>query len=391
MNRALPLISVIIPMYNAEKYIAECLGSLLGQTFQDFEVIVVDDCSTDSSCKIVEKFIPKFDGRLKLAHMKKNSGCAPAPRNKGFIISRGEYIYFMDADDALTETALEEMYTLAKDYDADVVYCEKYFMSTGTGQEFLNSIHLADNRIQAPPFVEEPTFISEDLGERIQEMLAIRFWMTPWLRLVSRELLAENEITFPEIIGSDDFVWTFEVLCAAKRFLRVPNICYVRRMYDDSFTANKKSPNKFIHQWMDRTIRGLKFTDNFMDKFEFFHKNPAHRYAVLEHFMTCDFGAILLVCADLQSAEIYDIFRSEFGKDLGEHDVLVAALCTALNNQQTTALINENNFNQFSERTKQQNEQFKQILSRTKQRINELESSVVKYQRRIAELEAKLK
>ena len=61
MKKTIPAVSIIIPMYNAEKYIGECLDSILAQTFQDFEVIIVDDCSTDNSCAIVESYLPKFN------------------------------------------------------------------------------------------------------------------------------------------------------------------------------------------------------------------------------------------------------------------------------------------------------------------------------------------
>ena len=321
------IISVIIPMYNAEKYIAECLDSLLAQTFPYFEVIVVDDCSTDNSVKIVENYAPKFGGRLTLTSMEKNSGSAPAPRNRGFLFSRGEYIFFMDSDDTLTKTALQEMYSLAKEYNAEVVYCEKYYMSSGVGEEFIKNIHLADNRIQRPPFVDKPTFISDNLADRLEELFQKNFWVTPWQRLVSRKLLAEYNITFPEIIGSDDVVWCFQVLCCAKKFLRVPNACYVRRMYDESFTqSSKKSPNKHIHQWMDIAIRGLKFTDNFMSKFEFFLNNTAYRYKVLDTLVTPSFGVIDSVYKNLLPEEIYDIFLKEFSKDTRENNVLVAYL-----------------------------------------------------------------
>ena len=109
-----PEVSVIVPLYNAEKYIAECLESLLAQTFKNFEVIVVDDCSTDSSCAIVESYRERFGGRLTLSHTKKNSGNPAVPRNKGLMLSRGEYIYHVDNDDVIIQTALEEMYSLAK-------------------------------------------------------------------------------------------------------------------------------------------------------------------------------------------------------------------------------------------------------------------------------------
>lgn len=337
-----PIISVIIPLYNAENYIGEALESLLVQTFKNFEVIVVDDCSTDSSFQVVENFIPKFGGRLKLLSMEKNSGCAPAPRNKGFLLSRGEYIFFMDSDDTLTKTALEEMYTLAKGYDADVVYCEKYYMSTGVGQDYINNIHLADSCIQRPPFVSKPSIITDDLTERIKQLAEKKFWVTPWQRFVSRKLLAENQITFPQIIGSDDVVWCLQVLCCAKRFLRVPNVCYVRRMYDESFTKSKKLPNKFIRQWGDITIRGLKFADNFMSKLKFFQENPAQRYKVIEILSLSTFGPITPVCDELSLDEIYNIFLKEFVNTTDENDVLVSFLCTALYNEKKTSRNSKN-------------------------------------------------
>ena len=343
-----PAVSVIIPMFNAEKYVAECLDSLLNQTFQNFEVIVVDDCSTDNSVAIVKSYVEKFAGCLKIYHMEKNSGSAPAPRNKGFIISRGEYVFFMDVDDLITPTALEELYTLAKNFDADVVYCERYFMSEGFGQEFIDNIHLADSRIQQPPFVDKPTFESDNLSERIKNILKGKFWVTPWLRLVSREMLAENMVTFPEIIGSDDVIWSFEVLCCAKKFLRVPNLCYVRRMYDDSFTRKNKPANKHIHQWMDQTIRGLKFTNDFMNKFEFFQKNLDYRYAILDLFSGGSFNSIFFVCANLTQEEVYEIFLKEFSKDLGENAVLVAYLCSHINYLQKISYTNQQRFNEFA-------------------------------------------
>ena len=329
-----PAISIIIPVYNAEKFIGEALESILTQTLKNFEVIVVDDCSTDNSCEVVESYIPKFDGRLSLYHMSKNSGCAPAPRNNGFLISRGEYIFFMDSDDTFTQTALEEMYTLAKEYSADVVYCEKYYMSTGVGDDYIKNIHLADDRIQKPPFVDKPTLISDSLADRLEELFQGRFWVTPWQRLVSRKLLVDNEITFPEIIGSDDVVWCFQVLCCAKRFLRVPNMCYIRRMYEESFTqSSKKSPNRHIHQWMDIAIRGSKFVSKFMDKLKFFRENPSYRYKALNTLISPSFNVIAPVCAKLRPEEIHDIFLKEFSNDTGENNVLVAFLSAGLLNQ----------------------------------------------------------
>ena len=100
-------ISVIIPVYNAEKYLGVCLESLLIQTLQDFEVIIVDDCSTDASPAIAESYLEKFGGRLKIIYLEKNTGSGAVPRNEGLRFSRGEYVFFMDADDLIIDNALE--------------------------------------------------------------------------------------------------------------------------------------------------------------------------------------------------------------------------------------------------------------------------------------------
>lgn len=117
-----PAVSVIIPFYNAEKYLAECLKSILLQTFQDFEVIIVDDCSTDKNVAIVESYKEKFGGRLRLARTETNSGSGCIPRNIGLNLARGEYVFFADADHFILLTAQETLYLTAKEHDADVVY-----------------------------------------------------------------------------------------------------------------------------------------------------------------------------------------------------------------------------------------------------------------------------
>lgn len=126
----LPAVSVIIPMYNAENYIAESLDSLLNQTLKNIEVIVVDDCSTDNSLNIAMRFTEKFVGRLNLMRLSGNSGCPGIPRNFALEVAHGKYVYFLDSDDFIDATALEHLYEVAEDFDADVVHVDKYFEFT---------------------------------------------------------------------------------------------------------------------------------------------------------------------------------------------------------------------------------------------------------------------
>ena len=120
-----PQISIIIPMYNVEEYVGECLDSILVQTFKDYEVIIVDDCSTDNSCDVVESYMSKFNGKLNLIKSKKNSGGCAVPRNIGLSHANGKYIFFLDSDDLIVKTGLAELYKVAEDYQADVIQCEK--------------------------------------------------------------------------------------------------------------------------------------------------------------------------------------------------------------------------------------------------------------------------
>ena len=321
-------ISVIIPMYNAEKYIGECLDSLSSQTFRDFEVIIVDDCSTDNSIEVVKSYIEKFGKQLKIAKTEKNSGGCAVPRNVGFPLSCGEYVFFMDADDVFTQTALEEMYTLAKEYDADVVYCEKYFMSSGIGEELKNNIHLADSKIQKPPFVDKPTLETNDLSERIKKLLDNNYWMAAWLKLVKRDFLIENRIDFPLTFISEDFIWNSKLLFCSKRFLRIPNICYIRRMHEDSIMGSNRTTSDQVQRWMDVVIRCVKDLDNFMKRIEFFEENPAYRYEILNRLAMSNFDCIFDKCSAESPFEVYKIFKDKFGNLLGERDVLVSLLCS---------------------------------------------------------------
>ena len=121
MNKTskIPIISVIIPCYNTEEYIKECLKSVLNQTFKEIEVICINDKSTDKSLKIVEKYARK-DDRIKIINLDKKSGQSTA-RNRGLEIAKGEYISFVDSDDKIDLDAYEKTYSFIKKYNLDMV------------------------------------------------------------------------------------------------------------------------------------------------------------------------------------------------------------------------------------------------------------------------------
>ena len=227
-------------MYNAEKYIGACLMSILEQTFPNYEVIVVDDCSTDASCAVVESFIPKFGGRLKLSHMKQNSGGSGAPTNKAVALSVGKYIMLLDNDDLLMPNATEILYTAAEKFQADVVHMDRHVrFNVGTEEPFpkRENIFLVGSN-----FAGEPSFESDDVGVRLQKIFNGKFGgVEGWRNFVRRDFFIENEITFPNLPASQDMVLIVKLIFFAKKFLHISDLLYVNRARPTSVTRTNTS------------------------------------------------------------------------------------------------------------------------------------------------------
>ena len=152
MNRE-PLISVIVPVYNVEEYLARCVESILTQTYQNLEVILVDDGARDSSGAICDAFAAK-DSRVRVIH-KENGGLSSA-RNAGLEAAAGEYIGFVDSDDWITEDAYAHLLNLAEKYDVKLVCGGRYDVSGKTGEKTVGL---------CPP--KEEVISSEELVGRI--------------------------------------------------------------------------------------------------------------------------------------------------------------------------------------------------------------------------------
>ena len=361
----IPAVSVIIPLYNAEKYIGECLDSILAQTFQDFEVVVVDDCSTDNSVAVVESYAKKFDGRLKIVKAKKNHGNPGVPRNIGLNFSRGEYVYFMDNDDLITATALEEMHGLALKFNVDVVYMHKCFTKTDDdGRETTKvTSFLEDATLKAT--LSAPVFLSDDVAERMKLALNGTLRVMPWLKFLKRNFLVAEEITFPQIKVSEDDFWTIEVLCSAKKILSAPNIVYINRDNPNSLTRKKKSAAELIKYHMTPLIDGEKFFCAVMNKHDFFKKNPHYGYAWIEHVAQYCFKKIFPACVDLKPWEVYSIFNRQFSNHDEEKSCLNSYLFSLVNTQQKQLFLAQQKFHEFNT-----------FAAQAQRRIAELENEI---------------
>ena len=117
-NIETPIISVIIPIYNTEEDLEECLDCILNQTFKEIEVICIDDKSEDNSLNILKNYA-KEDSRIKIISFNENLGQSAA-RNEGIKISKGKYIYFIDSDDKIDLNTLEELYNFIEKHAQDM-------------------------------------------------------------------------------------------------------------------------------------------------------------------------------------------------------------------------------------------------------------------------------
>lgn len=277
MKKNNPAVSVIIPMYNTEKYIGECLTSLAAQTFQDFEIVVVDDCSTDNSRAIAMSFSAHFGNRLNLMKLPRNSGCSGVPKNFALKAARGKYVYFLDSDDLLTATALEELYTVAENFQADVVHAEKAF--TFNDADGIISAALESN--QTDEFVTEPTLETFDTGERVTAFTRKRFLWWACNKLFRRQLLIDNKITFPATKSFEDFVFTFASLVSAKNYVRVPFVSYYYRIRKNSLSHEVIDGLQF----MKNLLGAVKGANDFMSGRKFFVDNPQYKYLFTDSFV----------------------------------------------------------------------------------------------------------
>ena len=324
----IPAVSVIIPMYNAEKFISECLDSILAQTFQDFEVIVVDDCSTDNSFKIVESYAPKFNGQLTLTKTEKNFGCEGyAPRNIGLGLSRGEYIFFVDADDFVVETALEILHTAATQYKADVVYTSHYYFHNKDGK----FQELAD----IESFGNDKMILTVEDPEKIFGQLFIDngIYHMPWTKFVERKFLLENKIEFPKIFSGGDFIWTIQVVYYAKRFLRLPIALYFYNENADSATRKKYIPDKKIVDTVKSFVMGAKALQDLSNKIDLLKCNKNYLlFGTAVFFGNC-LARNSEARENFSGLELYEILYNGFDDDL-----IVPYLFTLIDLQQKELL-----------------------------------------------------
>ena len=216
MNEQMPLVSIIVPAYNVEHYIKKCMQSLLKQTYQNIEIILVDDGSTDKTLEICSKYSEK-DARVRVYHQK-NSGQAVA-RNFAFSVAQGEYIIYVDSDDYVSIKYVEKLLDQALKYQADIVECY--------AQKFWNGGKKGRFKI------EHQEIKVYSASKALEEFCYQRkFNAAPWAKIIRKELL--NDLPFPSNTGYEDMAIMYRLIGKAKRIVLLPEVLYFYRQHDGS-------------------------------------------------------------------------------------------------------------------------------------------------------------
>ena len=237
-----PDISVIIPTYNVEKYIEECIDSLLAQTWHNFEILCVDDGSTDHTLELLRKY-EQQDARVRVIAME-HCGRAGVMRNEGIRLAQGEYCLFLDSDDFFEAEMLEHSLNKAQEDDADICMFDArmYYEATRTYKKS-KVILKKEYMPETVPFEGRTFPYIFNIGTGC-----------PWTKLIRKSLIDENHVEFMALQRFNDVYFVFLTLALAKRITILPEVLVNYRQIPTSLQANN---TKTPWDWYDslKTLR----------------------------------------------------------------------------------------------------------------------------------------
>lgn len=267
-------ISVIIPIYNTEKYLKQCVDSVLNQTFRDTEIILVDDGSTDNSPEMCDRYAEN-DKRIKVIH-KENGGLSSA-RNAGLDIATGDYIAFIDSDDFYMDlTDLEAIHNKMVNSGLDILIIglKKYFQQDNVYRE------------------KQMQCVSEQCIDKIHELMKKHIFVACACdKIYSRKFIESNGLRFVPGQKSEDIEWCIKLLLAEPNIDVLPKCIYVyRKQNETSITANIKRKN-------------------FEDIYNMISKYIDSKNIYIKHFLAVQYVQLLAITNLVESNLIKDILN----------------------------------------------------------------------------------
>lgn len=266
MEKLNPLVSIIVPTYNVEKYCRTCFDSLINQSLNDIEIILVDDGSTDKSGAICDEYATK-DQRIKVIHQK-NRGLGLS-RNSGLEIATGEYIGFVDSDDCVSTQMFQILYENAHRFVADISYCNYIKFSTGTD---INQSSVYENNTEC---WEDEKAIRQYMLDRVgmppKEKEDCRFGASVWCGIFSKKLLDTLSVRFvsERQFIAEDMIFDIDVIPHCERIVHTDAELYYYRYNPNSLTTVYKGDrfekNVELYHEMERRLAKCFRPDEYFD------------------------------------------------------------------------------------------------------------------------------
>ena len=311
-----PKISVLIPMYNRKHYIEQCINSALSQTFQDYEIVIRDNRSTDGGYEFVkEKYAQQIsEGKIRLYLNKENIGLMGSTK---FLINdaAGKYILFLHSDDMILNQALAHLYEVAEKTSADVVHSSFFYNSPSSG--IINDISDCKIRCCEKTVFDKVTIMPNEPLSRFQQWFYGGIFWDAQYNFFKKEFVIQNEIFIDEHDYCYSALWW---IMLAKVLVKTPSVYYVRRDCPDSGTRELFSAELF-EACVSDTINSCKDFDKLFSKMAFFRDNEFIQYMTKAHYVSLVDSFQILGRKAHQNGmtpHLYEITAKVFKKYFGE-------------------------------------------------------------------------
>lgn len=243
-------VSVVVPVYNVEKYLPECLDSICNQTLSDLEIICVNDGSTDSSLEILKRYAV-IDNRIVI--LSQENGGLSVARNTGINFAKGEYIYFCDSDDKIDVKTLETLYNRAKNDDLDMLYfdAEPFFENAEVEKQFASYKTYYKRKNDYRGIYSGKKLFNEFLKNR-------DYLPSACINFLKADFIIKNNLTFEPGILHEDNLWSFKCALLAERVGYSANTFFHRRIRSNSIVTQQINFNH-VYGYFLSVVKGIEF------------------------------------------------------------------------------------------------------------------------------------
>ena len=328
----MPNVSIIIPVYNVEKYLSRCLDSIISQTYHDFEVICINDGSTDGSRQILEQY-QKLDDRIIIYSNEKHTTAAES-RNFGIDVANGKYIMFVDSDDYIATVMVEKMVGYIEQTDAEVVITD--YFARNFRKDLSNDRYIYRYQIETDTVIK----INKD------DVRNYLFLVVPcWNKIYTLDFFKRKKLKFPLYPIYEDLVFWADVYLNAEKIYYVPEAYYFYRRKRKGSLMQTKNENSFFVVDVHKKTAELFKEHNMYEKMK----------TILDYIMIRDFCLKIFSLAEPYNRQLFNLVK-EYNPDIDIDEFKELNLdeeAEAIEYVKYYEILQKSNFDEFCIKTKE--------------------------------------